>query len=179
MTHLGGQRIAAQAPVRNPAFDVTAALVTGGIITEAGIARPPVGPALAELSGLAWPGPLHHGGWRPSASGGAADALAGYRPSLLDACPKPRPSGIARRMRNTFTAKGIKGARSTRALLSKRLDEVQVVDRTPGSEAASASGPRSSCAVQATQKNPRIVGYDEIDPARHWISIDAPWPGRC
>jgi len=51
VTHLGGQRIAAQAPVRNPAFDVTpAALVTGGIITEAGIARPPVGAALAELT---------------------------------------------------------------------------------------------------------------------------------
>lgn len=51
VTHLGGQRIAAQAPARNPAFDVTpASLVTGGIITEAGIARPPVGAALAELT---------------------------------------------------------------------------------------------------------------------------------
>jgi len=51
VTHLGGRRIAALAPVRNPAFDVTpAALVTGGIITEAGIARPPVGAALAELT---------------------------------------------------------------------------------------------------------------------------------
>ena len=43
-----------------------------------------------------------------------------------------------------------------------------------GLRRASASGPRSSCAVQATQRTLRIVGYDEIDPARHWISIDAP-----
>ena len=50
VTHLGGQRVAAITQVRNPAFDVTPAdLVTGGIITEAGIARPPVGDALAAL----------------------------------------------------------------------------------------------------------------------------------
>ena len=59
--------------------------------------------------------------------------------------------------------------------LSKRLDEVQVVDRTPGSEA----GIRFGATVQLrgasdTKRTLRIVGYDEIDPARHWISIDAP-----
>jgi len=59
--------------------------------------------------------------------------------------------------------------------LSKRLDEVQVVDRTPGPEA----GVRFGATVQLrgegqTQRTLRIVGYDEIDPARHWISIDAP-----
>ena len=59
--------------------------------------------------------------------------------------------------------------------LSKRLDEVQVVDRTPASEA----GIRFGATVQLrgasdAKRTLRIVGYDEIDPARHWISIDAP-----
>ena len=59
--------------------------------------------------------------------------------------------------------------------LSKRLDEVQVVDRAPGPEA----GIRFGATVQLRgegdrERTLRIVGYDEIDPARHWISIDAP-----
>ncbi len=59
--------------------------------------------------------------------------------------------------------------------LSKRLDEVQVVDRTPGPEAGVRFGAKVQLRGEGqTQRTLRIVGYDEIDPARHWISIDAP-----
>lgn len=59
--------------------------------------------------------------------------------------------------------------------LSKRLDEVQVIDRFPDRSA----GIRFGASVTLVQKDGtaqalRIVGYDEIDPQRHWISIDAP-----
>lgn len=59
--------------------------------------------------------------------------------------------------------------------LSKRLDEVQVVDRAPGPEA----GIRFGATVQLrgegeSNRTLRIVGYDEIDPTQQWISIDAP-----
>ncbi len=59
--------------------------------------------------------------------------------------------------------------------LSKRLDEVVVVDRRPSDvtkvyfgawvELENAAG-ETACW--------RIVGADEIDPRRHWISIDSP-----
>jgi methylthioribose-1-phosphate isomerase len=42
---------AARVPVRNPAFDVTPAALVSAIITEHGIARPPLATALAELMG--------------------------------------------------------------------------------------------------------------------------------
>ena len=50
-----------------------------------------------------------------------------------------------------------------------------MVDRAPGPEA----GIRFGATVQlrgegGKERTLRIVGYDEIDPARHWISIDAP-----
>ncbi len=49
---VGGVRIAPEGVrVANPAFDVTPAGLVGAIITEAGIARAPFGPALAELMG--------------------------------------------------------------------------------------------------------------------------------
>ena len=40
VTHLGGQRIAAQAPVRNPAFDVTPAALVTGHREQASLDRP-------------------------------------------------------------------------------------------------------------------------------------------
>jgi methylthioribose-1-phosphate isomerase len=50
ITTLAGQRIApVDARVANPAFDVTPARYIVAIVTEAGIARPPYGEALAEL----------------------------------------------------------------------------------------------------------------------------------
>ena len=39
----------ARVPVRNPAFDVTPAALVSAIITERGIARPPLGDALGAL----------------------------------------------------------------------------------------------------------------------------------
>jgi methylthioribose-1-phosphate isomerase len=49
-----GER-AARVPVRNPAFDVTPAGLVTGIITERGIARPPLAASLAALLGDAGP----------------------------------------------------------------------------------------------------------------------------
>jgi methylthioribose-1-phosphate isomerase len=50
ITTLAGRRIApADARVANPAFDVTPARYIAAIVTDAGIARPPYGEALAEL----------------------------------------------------------------------------------------------------------------------------------
>ena len=59
--------------------------------------------------------------------------------------------------------------------LSKRLDEVVVVDRRP------ADAERVYFGAWVDLENDegetarwRIVGADEFDPARHWISIDSP-----
>lgn len=51
VTHLAGTRVAAEgADVFNPAFDVTPARLITAIITEKGIARPPLGKALREAA---------------------------------------------------------------------------------------------------------------------------------
>jgi methylthioribose-1-phosphate isomerase len=50
VTEFAGRRVAPTGvDVRNPAFDVTPARLVDAIITEAGVARPPLGPALAAL----------------------------------------------------------------------------------------------------------------------------------
>jgi methylthioribose-1-phosphate isomerase len=50
VTHLGDQEIAAPGvAVRNPAFDVTPAELVTGIVTELGLARPPLGASLEAL----------------------------------------------------------------------------------------------------------------------------------
>ena len=47
VTHAGGQRVTPEdVPVYNFAFDVTPAALISGIITEAGVLRPPYGPAV-------------------------------------------------------------------------------------------------------------------------------------
>jgi transcription elongation factor GreB len=59
--------------------------------------------------------------------------------------------------------------------LSKRLDEIEIVDRRPDDEGAVRFG--AWVRVEADDGTParwRIVGADEFDPSRHWISIDAP-----
>lgn len=49
VTHMGGRRITPDGvPVLNFAFDVTPAALIGGIITEAGVLRPPYGEAIAR-----------------------------------------------------------------------------------------------------------------------------------
>jgi methylthioribose-1-phosphate isomerase len=51
MVELGGMRIAPEdVDVENPAFDVTPAELVTAIVTEAGIARPPFGETLAQMS---------------------------------------------------------------------------------------------------------------------------------
>jgi methylthioribose-1-phosphate isomerase len=51
MVELGGWRIAPEdVDVENPAFDVTPAELVTAIVTEAGIARPPFGETLAQMS---------------------------------------------------------------------------------------------------------------------------------
>lgn len=50
VTHIAGRPVAAPGVrVRNPAFDVTPAALVTGIITERGLARAPLGPALQAL----------------------------------------------------------------------------------------------------------------------------------
>ncbi|MDH7568675.1 MAG: S-methyl-5-thioribose-1-phosphate isomerase [Armatimonadota bacterium] len=52
MTHIDGVRVAPEGVgVLNPAFDVTPAELVSGLITEAGVLRPPYGPALARAIG--------------------------------------------------------------------------------------------------------------------------------
>jgi len=49
---LGGHRLAPEGvPVHNPAFDVTPASLVTALVTEDGVAEPPLGPALARLVG--------------------------------------------------------------------------------------------------------------------------------
>jgi len=50
VTHIGGVRITPEGcPVANPAFDVTPAALLTGIVTERGVAYPPLGESLARL----------------------------------------------------------------------------------------------------------------------------------
>ncbi len=59
--------------------------------------------------------------------------------------------------------------------LQKRLPELQVVDRLPGSTERVFFGAWVTVADAAgTEATYRIVGADEFDPKRHWISIDSP-----
>ena len=59
--------------------------------------------------------------------------------------------------------------------LSKRLDEVVVVDRRPSDESRVYFGAWVELENEAGETACwRIVGADEIDPRRHWISIDSP-----
>lgn len=59
--------------------------------------------------------------------------------------------------------------------LSKRLDEVVVVDRHPADRDRIYFGARVRLAAEDGREVAwRIVGPDEIDPRRGWISIDAP-----
>jgi len=52
VTHIAGQRIAPEGvKVRNPAFDVTPAELVTGVVTEKGIARPPIAAGLRALLG--------------------------------------------------------------------------------------------------------------------------------
>lgn len=59
--------------------------------------------------------------------------------------------------------------------LGKRLDELIVVDRRPDDEAGVYFGAWVRLADQFGQAlRYRIVGPDEFDPARGWISLDSP-----
>ena len=59
--------------------------------------------------------------------------------------------------------------------LSKRLDEVVVVDRRPSDESRAYFGAWVELENEAGDEACwRIVGADEIDPSRNWISIDSP-----
>ena len=59
--------------------------------------------------------------------------------------------------------------------LSKRLDEVVVVDRLPEDRSRVFFGAWVELGNEAGEgARWRIVGADEIDPGRHWISIDSP-----
>jgi methylthioribose-1-phosphate isomerase len=48
---LGGLEVAADVPVWNPAFDITPAALITAFITDAGVLRPPFGPAIAGVLG--------------------------------------------------------------------------------------------------------------------------------
>lgn len=59
--------------------------------------------------------------------------------------------------------------------LSKRLEAVTVVDRAPTDPSKIFFGAWVTLIDEAgDQRSYRIVGPDEIDPAKHYISIDAP-----
>ena len=59
--------------------------------------------------------------------------------------------------------------------LSKRLDELNIVDRAPEDRTRVYFGARV-CIEQESGEGTsvRIVGYDELDPSKNWISVDSP-----
>ena len=63
--------------------------------------------------------------------------------------------------------------------LSKRLDEVTVVDRLPAERNKVFFGAWVTLEDdQGAEHCYRIVGADELDPARHFISVDSPLAKR-
>ncbi|HER20377.1 MAG: transcription elongation factor GreB [Halothiobacillaceae bacterium] len=60
--------------------------------------------------------------------------------------------------------------------LQKRLPNLKVVDRTPDDtdKVYFAASVEMECASQGLERTLRLVGPDEIDPSRGWISIDSP-----
>lgn len=59
--------------------------------------------------------------------------------------------------------------------LTKRLDELQVVDRLPANTDKIFFGAHVSLEDEEGEVlNIRIVGHDELDTQKRWISIDAP-----
>ncbi|UYO74023.1 transcription elongation factor GreB [Halomonas qinghailakensis] len=59
--------------------------------------------------------------------------------------------------------------------LTKRLDELQIVDRLPADTSKVFFGAYVSLEDQKGEHvHLRIVGHDEIDTKKRWISIDAP-----
>jgi transcription elongation factor GreB len=61
--------------------------------------------------------------------------------------------------------------------LSKRLAQLKVVDTIPRDREAVYFGAwvRVRCIESGSEREHRIVGPDEIDPALGWISIDSPF----
>lgn len=59
--------------------------------------------------------------------------------------------------------------------LTKRLDELQVVDRLPADTGKVYFGAFVTLEDDDGEEMAiRIVGHDEIDPAKRWISVDSP-----
>jgi transcription elongation factor GreB len=59
--------------------------------------------------------------------------------------------------------------------LSRRIDEVQPVGSIPAQTEKVFFGARVTVGEQGGKaQRYRIVGADEIDPGRHWISVDSP-----
>ena len=58
--------------------------------------------------------------------------------------------------------------------LSKRLDEVKVIDRVPGDTDRVRFGAWVTVRDSAGEKRYRIVGADETSAADGWISVDSP-----
>ncbi|MDP8078440.1 transcription elongation factor GreB [Phocoenobacter skyensis] len=59
--------------------------------------------------------------------------------------------------------------------LSKRLDVLRIVDYSPSQEGKIFFGAWVELENEEGEINQyRIVGCDEFDPAKHWISIDSP-----
>ena len=59
--------------------------------------------------------------------------------------------------------------------LGKRVDEVQPVDGPPSDPDKVFFGARVTVEdVDGSENSYRIVGADEIDPERNWISVDSP-----
>ena len=59
--------------------------------------------------------------------------------------------------------------------LQKRIPELQVIDRLPDQPSKVYFGATVSFEDQSGQlQTVRIVGSDEFDPSKHWISIESP-----
>ncbi len=60
--------------------------------------------------------------------------------------------------------------------LQKRLPNLKVVDRAPDDtdKVYFAAFVEMECQSQALERTLRLVGPDELDPSRGWISIDSP-----
>jgi transcription elongation factor GreB len=75
----------------------------------------------------------------------------------------------------TYNKKELNRAIARISYLTKRLDELQIVDRLPADPSKVFFGAYVSLEDEKGELvHLRIVGHDEIDTKKRWISIDAP-----
>lgn len=130
------------------------------------------------------------GRWRPPAPKSSPyitpDGARALKRELNDLWRNTRPEVV-----RALTAAAAEGDRSENAeytyrkkqlgeidrrirYLSKRLDEVKIIDRLPGNREVIRFGAWVRVRSGEAERCYRIVGADETDADRGWISIDSP-----